>query len=207
MNCRQHFGRRHGNQGKRVVILEHAEGPRWPLPSAFEVGDVNLFAAGVKNDRAGKPADGNQAEQFGFARVELKNGNGVLRAIADKKFLAGFVKRQRVRLRAEQVARILPRANRFHDLVRARVNDAQRVAARVGHNQIISVGRQRQRAGVQAGENSSACRIGRRSRRSITETEPSLAMERTGSTRTRVPCPAGPVKLSAAGRRPPQLLT
>jgi len=43
--------------------------------------------------------------------------------------------------------------------------------------------------------------------RSMTETEPSLAMKRTGSTRTSVPRPAGPVTLSASGRRPPQLLT
>ena len=44
------------------------------------------------------------------------------------------------------------------------------------------------------------------SARSITDTVPSLAMERE-STRTCVPCPAGPVTLSASGRRPPQLLT
>ena len=42
---------------------------------------------------------------------------------------------------------------------------------------------------------------------SMTETDPSLAINRTGSTRTVVPRPAGPVKLFASGRRPPQLLT
>ena len=43
--------------------------------------------------------------------------------------------------------------------------------------------------------------------RSITDTEPSLAIKRTGSTRTSVPFPAGPVTLFVSGRRPPQLLT
>ena len=41
----------------------------------------------------------------------------------------------------------------------------------------------------------------------MTDTDPSLAMCRTGSTRTRVPRPAGPVTPSPSGRRPPQLLT
>src|SRR5881396_3137158 len=43
--------------------------------------------------------------------------------------------------------------------------------------------------------------------RSTTDTEPSLEMKRTGSTRTSMPWPAGPVVLRASGRRPPQLLT
>ena len=115
----------------------------------------------VKRNRARKPADGNQAEQFGFARLELKNRDGVLRAVADEKFFARLVERQRVRLRAERIARILPRANRLHDFVRARVNHAQRVAARVGDDEKFSVRRKRQRARVQAGENfrSGLCRV------------------------------------------------
>ena len=107
----------------------------------------------VKHNRARKPADGNQAEQFDFAGLELENRDGVLRAVADEKFSAGFVERQRVRLRAEQIARILPRANRLHDFVRARVNHTQRVAARIGDDEKFSVGRKRQRARVQAGDN------------------------------------------------------
>src|SRR5215471_10875708 len=43
--------------------------------------------------------------------------------------------------------------------------------------------------------------------KSMTVTEPSLAMKRVGSTRTSVPRPAGPVTLLVSGRRPPQLLT
>ena len=43
--------------------------------------------------------------------------------------------------------------------------------------------------------------------RSITDTDPSLAIKRTGSTRTSVPLPAGPVTLFVSGRLPPQLLT
>src|SRR5262245_8918800 len=43
------------------------------------------------------------------------------------------------------------------------------------------------------------------SSRFTTETEPSLAMFRTASTRTVVPRPAGPVTSPAPGRRPPQL--
>ena len=43
--------------------------------------------------------------------------------------------------------------------------------------------------------------------RSITVTEPSLGIWRTGSTRTVVPLPAGAVRSLVPGRRPPRLLT
>ena len=82
----------------------------------------------------------------------MENGNGVLRAVAGKQGFARFVKRQRVRLRAKRVAGILPGADGFGDFVRARVNDAQGVVARVRDHQPASVRRKRQRAGVPAGE-------------------------------------------------------
>ena len=101
-------------------------------PMFLMLATSDLLSLRVKRNRAGKPADGNQAEQFRFARFELENRHCVLRAVADEKFFARFVECQRVRLRAEQVAGILPRANRLHDFIRARVNHAQRVAARIG---------------------------------------------------------------------------
>ena len=119
---------------------------------AFEVRDANLFPSGVKHNRAGKPAGGNQPQQLRFARLELKNRDGVLRAVADEQLFARLVERQRVRLRAERVARILPRANGLDDFVRARVNHAQRVAARIGGDEKFSVGRKRQRARVPASD-------------------------------------------------------
>ena len=149
------------------------------------------FAPGIKRNRAGKPADGNQAQQFRFARFELENRDGVLRAVADKKCFARFVKRQRVWLRAEQIAGILPRANRFDDLVGARVNDAQRVVCRRWPRPASvrsattparrRAGRSRFRIGADVAMFASSDVA-----RSITDTEPSLAMQRA-STRTRVP--------------------
>ena len=100
----------------------------------LDVGHAKLAALGIKRNRAGEPADGNQPEQFGFARLELENGDGILRAIADEQFFARPVERQRIRLRAEQIARILPRAESFHHLVAARVNHAQRVGTRAGRD-------------------------------------------------------------------------
>ena len=43
--------------------------------------------------------------------------------------------------------------------------------------------------------------------KSITETDPSFAMKRTGSTRTLASMPIGPVTASSLTRRPPELLT
>ena len=119
----------------------------------FDVRDINFLPRCVEGDGAGKPAGRDQAEQFRFAWFELENGDGVLRAVANKKVFARLVERQRIRLRAEQIARVLPRANRFDNLVLAGINDAQRVAAAVGHNEPTSIRRQRERAGVQAGHN------------------------------------------------------
>ena len=50
----------------------------------FKVRHANLAALSVKDQRARKPADRNQSEQFGFTRTELKHRNGVLRAVTDK---------------------------------------------------------------------------------------------------------------------------
>ena len=50
-------------------------------------------------------------------------------AIGDEEFLAGGIEGEGVGLRAEEVAGILPGANGLDDVVGARVNDAQSVAA------------------------------------------------------------------------------
>src|ERR1035438_5169330 len=78
---------------------------------AFDVCDADFFVAGVEGERARKPAYGNQAEQFAFARLELKTRDGVLRAVGAKKNFPRCVKRQRVGLRAKGIAGRLPRAN------------------------------------------------------------------------------------------------
>jgi len=152
--------RRDGNQRKRAAILVRIVSPSFALArtrlfhfgaDAFEVGNTELFAARVKHNGAGKPAGRNQAEQFRFARFEPENSDGVLCAVANEERFARLVERQRIRLRAEQIARILPRANGFDDPVGARVNDAQRVTAGVGHDEPAPVRRQRKRTGAQAG--------------------------------------------------------
>ena len=145
--------RRNGNQRKRAGVLLCVEAvtartqfcPFDFGADAFDVGDADFSVACVVCNAARKPAGGNQSKQLRFARLELENRNGILRSVADEKRFARFVEGQGIGLRAEQIRRILPRANCLHDFVRSRINDAQR--------------------------------------------------------------PAGPVKLSASGRRPPQLLT
>ena len=83
---------------------------------------------------------------------ELENGNGVLGAVADKKAFSRLVECQRIRLCAEQIRCILPRADRFDDFVCVCVNDTQRITAGVGYDEFASVRGERQRAGMQTSE-------------------------------------------------------
>ena len=119
---------------------------------ALDVGDAERLAGRVVSDAAGEPADGDQAAQAGLAGLEVEDGHGVLGAVADEELAAGLIEGERVGLRPEQVRGVLPRADRLDDLVRARVNDAERVAARVGDHDPAAVGRGGHRAGVQAGQ-------------------------------------------------------
>jgi hypothetical protein len=81
-----------------------------------EVGHVNPVAGRIIDNAARKPADGNQTEHSGAARVvaqggnqtkpprfllELKHRHCVLRAVAGEEPPAGRVERQRVGLRTE----------------------------------------------------------------------------------------------------------
>lgn len=59
-----------------------------PGAEIFDVRHVNRMTFPVLHNRAGKPADRNQAEQLRCPRFELKNRDGVLRAVADKKGFA-----------------------------------------------------------------------------------------------------------------------
>ena len=76
--------------------------------------------------------------------------------------------------------------------------------AALAHDDVLPVGRDGQGGGVQPGED--LLRFARRPGRSSV-TLPSLAMKRSGSTRTLVPRPAGPVTSPGPGLRPPQLDT
>ncbi len=141
-----------------------------------------------------------------MAGLEIKNGDGILCAVADKQRLAGFIEGQRIRLRAEQVRRVLPRADGLSRISSVRVSITLKVSPPA-----LATTSQRP-----AGDNASAqaCRRVSRSEfgvrsfefRSITDTEPSLAMERA-STRTRMPSPAGGMGLSASGRPLPKFST
>src|ERR1035441_5679839 len=96
--------------------------------------------------------DGNETEPFCLAGLEAEESDGVLRAVANEQRLAGSIEGQRVGLRTEQICGILPCANRLDDLIRARVDDVQGVAAGVGHDEPAFVWRKRQRTGVKAGQ-------------------------------------------------------
>ena len=91
---------------------------------AFDVGDAQRFASRVEDNPAGKPADGDQAAQARLAGLEVKDGHGILGAVADVEFATRLVKGEGVWLRSEQIRGILPRTDRFHDLVRSSVNHA-----------------------------------------------------------------------------------
>jgi len=91
----------------------------------LEVRHANLAALRIKRDRCREPANGYQAEQFGFARFKLKDSHGILCAVTDKQVFSGPVKSERVRLRPEQIRRILPSANRLDHLVAAGIDHTQ----------------------------------------------------------------------------------
>src|ERR1043166_8802366 len=95
----------------------------------FDISRVNRIASHVANDRAGKPTDRYQTKQLRFARIEIENRDRILRSIAGEELSAQFIERQRVWLRAEEIGGILPRPNRFNDLISARIKDADRIAA------------------------------------------------------------------------------
>ena len=86
----------------------------------------------------------------------------------------------------------------------SRVDHRDRVAVGVGHEHESPVGRRDDSRRVQADDD--LPRLAAASR-STTDTEPSLAIFRTGSTRTGAASPDGPVASPGAGSRPAQLLT
>ena len=108
--------------------------------NAFDVGDTQRLASRVEDNATREPADGDQAAQTGVAGLEVKDGHGILCAVADEQFAAGLVKGEGVGLRPEQICRILPRADRLHDLVRSSVNHVKRIAAGVGDYEPAAVG-------------------------------------------------------------------
>jgi len=118
----------------------------------FDIGHINRLAGRVIGHRAGKPADGDQPAQAGFARLEIEQRHGILRAVAYKQPPAGRIKRQRIGLGAEQIPGVLPGANRLDDLVAARVNHAERILAGIRHHHPAAIGRHRNSAGARAGE-------------------------------------------------------
>ena len=155
----QGFFPRHGNERERAIILVRVVAAPLHLPGLFhhrrnalEVRHVNRLSPRIVYNRPREPAGRNQAEQFGFAGFEFENGDGILRAVANEESFAGRIKRQRIGLRSKRVARVLPRGKCFHHLIGPGVDDAERVAAGVGADQKPSVRRNRQSAGVTAGD-------------------------------------------------------
>ena len=119
---------------------------------AFDVGDAERLARRVVSDAAREPADRDEPAQAGLAGLEVEDRDGVLGAVANEELAARLVKGEGVGLGPEQIRGVLPRAEGLHDLVGAGVDDAERVAARVGDHDPASVGRDRQGAGAQAGK-------------------------------------------------------
>src|SRR5438445_8887728 len=97
------------------VILSRAD--------AFDVGHAKNLPGWIVRDSARKPTHRDQPAQSGLARIEIENGHGILRAIADEEFLAAAVERKRIRLRPEEVGWIQTRPDRFDQLVGFRIKD------------------------------------------------------------------------------------
>ena len=118
---------------------------------AFDVGDSERVALGVKRHRAGEPADRDQAEHLGLAllRVEPDHGDGVLRAVAHEEPAAVAVKGQRIRLRSERVGGRLASPDLFDHLVRPGVDHAERIAAGISDDDVAAIGRSGHGGGVQ----------------------------------------------------------
>ena len=185
-----------------LVLNRYLAVTGWPCGcrDAFDVRNVKFVSCSrVKDDGAGKPADGNQAEQLRLAGLELKHRDGVLGAVADKKFFAGLSNasafgcapnRSPGFCRAQIVSTILSAA---------RVNDAQRVAARVGDHEDFPFGETPARR--RASRDNFAFGLLVPESRSITETEPSLAMKRPDQPAPA--CPAPPARYASARRPPP----
>src|SRR5436309_1516422 len=93
--------------------------------NSFNVRDIERVPSGVINDRARKPARRNEPKQLRAPRLKTEYRDGVLGSIANKQLAAGSVKSQRVGLGSEEVCRILPRADRFNELIGARIDDRE----------------------------------------------------------------------------------
>ena len=119
---------------------------------AFDVSHIKGVPPGIVNDGAGKPTDGNQAEQFGLSSVKIEDGDRVLRSVANEQPFSRPIESQRIGLRAEKIGRILAGAYRFDDFVVACIDDGERVAAGISDDEPTAVGRERHGGGVQARE-------------------------------------------------------
>ena len=101
---------------------------------AFDVGDVEAMAVGVVGEGAGEPADWEEAFEFGFFAVglEVDDGDGVLGAVGDVEGFAVGREGEGVWRSSEEVGGVGFDPDSFDDLIGARVDHADVVAAGVG---------------------------------------------------------------------------
>lgn len=126
----------------------------------LDVGDVQLVSGSVEHQRSRKPTDRNQSREFRFAvgRIEIHNRDRVLCPVGHVEASSRRIKDQRIRRGAEQVRGLGLDPDGLDDAVGAGVDGGECVTARIRTDDIMVVGRNGERAGVESGEE---CRRGR----------------------------------------------
>ena len=117
---------------------------RFTTAETLDIRHVKRFAFGIMNDGSGKPADRNKTFQFRSARRKSNDCHGVLRAIANEEFSAGWMEYERVRRGPKQVAGFLPRPDRLDDFISPGVDDAQSITGGICHDEIAVICHTRQ---------------------------------------------------------------
>ena len=117
---------------------------------ALDVRDIQRAPRVIVDNGSRIPAHGDEAGETRFAWLEGNHGDGVLCAVADVERATGRIKHERVGRGTKQVGCVATGPDRFHDSVRAGVDDAERVARGIRDDEEASIRRQSHRRGMQA---------------------------------------------------------
>jgi hypothetical protein len=165
-----------GKQGERTVVLMRIKRLTgigcWR--HAFDVGHIERATPRSQASAPGYQPVGAKPRNAKLPGLKAMTPTAFCEPLRQTAISARLVKSQGVGAGAKEVARILPRANRFDHFVRLGVNHTQGVAGGVGHHHAFAAGRNGQSGSMLANKNfSHDCCL---QRLSITVTEPSLAM-------------------------------
>ena len=120
---------------------------------AAHAGGEEGFVRGIEGEAARKPCGRDEAEDFGgfVLRVEIHDGDGVLRGVGDVENFPAGIESERARLRAKGIGGCGASPDFFHKLSARGGDDGERVAAGIGRDDIVAVRRNGECTAVQAG--------------------------------------------------------